>query len=269
MRKTIIRTVLSVAVLTLPSLADAQNVLRGTVTDRKGVPISGAKVENTNGGEQTTTDMNGMFTLDTEWPVEDVNVYYMGMKNVRKKAQPDMHIKMSNLTWWNEEPDKMQWFVGPTATFTTDKGDPSFGVMLGMVRQWGWYLRATYNGSLSPDVTDNEDGDYWFEGGKPKQSHWAVTVGGMRRLQSPFYLYLGIGFSERKVSWESVSGTSVQYDPDSFSGLTGEVGLMFKVRHFYMNAGVLYTGGDSGVWNGVEYDSKSFTCLNVGLGVAF
>lgn len=271
MKRTTIKTAILTLLLTLPGGAMAQNVLHGKVTDHKGIPVIGAKVENTNGGEHTTTDMNGRFTLDTEWPVKDINVYYMGMKDVRKKAQPDIHVKMRNLTWWNETPDRTQWFVGPTATFTTDSGDPSFGVMLGMVKQWGWYLRATYSGSLSPDVTDNEDGDFWFEGGKAeqKQSHWAVTAGVMRRLQSPFYLYAGAGYSERKVSWQSVSGVTVQYAPDCFSGFTGEIGLMFKVRHFYLNAGVLYTGGDSGVWNGTEYDSKSFTCFNVGLGVAF
>ena len=85
----------------------AQNTVSGTVTDKKGNPIPGAKVEIKGGTESTITELDGTFTL-----AKKVKVYYVGMQAKEQKVKPDMLIKMSDNSWWREKPDKYQWLVG-------------------------------------------------------------------------------------------------------------------------------------------------------------
>lgn len=122
-------------------LASAQNVLKGRVVDHQGNPISGAKVENAKGSEQTTTDMNGQFSLETEGNVKKVNVYYMGMQTAHKKAKPDMLVKMGGINWWKQKPDKYSWFL--------DRRYQSLPLMVNLllalfwkIENWGWYVKA-------------------------------------------------------------------------------------------------------------------------------
>ncbi len=56
----------------------AQNTVSGTVTDKKGNPIPGAKVEIKGGTESTITELDGTFTLETKIPAQKVKVYYCG-----------------------------------------------------------------------------------------------------------------------------------------------------------------------------------------------
>lgn len=44
----------------------AQNTVSGTVTDKKGNPIPGAKVEIKGGTESTITELDGTFTLESK-----------------------------------------------------------------------------------------------------------------------------------------------------------------------------------------------------------
>ena len=67
----------------------AQNTVSGTVTDKKGNPIPGAKVEIKGGTESTITELDGTFTLETKIPAQKVKVYYVGMQSKEQKVKPD------------------------------------------------------------------------------------------------------------------------------------------------------------------------------------
>ena len=121
----------------------AQNTVSGTVTDKKGNPIPGAKVEIKGGTESTITELDGTFTLETKIPAQKVKVYYVGMQSKEQKVKPNMLIKMSDSNWWREKPDKYQWLIGAqTALPDCEDIKPSFGLMLGRVKKIGWYVKG-------------------------------------------------------------------------------------------------------------------------------
>lgn len=222
--------------------AEPKNELKGRVVDNKDNPISGAKVVNVgNSSEQTTTDMNGQFSLRTQYPVGRVAVDYMGMVSAKKKAQPDMVIHMHNITWWNRKPDKMRFFVlAEGAVAETKHIKPAFGLMVGQVKQWGWYAKGVYNKNQSFDYEIDETGyDVWTTG-KVKPSYWSAAVGVVRRLASPFHVYLGLGYFNREVAWEMPSGEYFKNETDSGTGLCVDGGLMFKTGHFAINGGATF-----------------------------
>lgn len=219
--------------------ADAQRTLKGRVIDKDGNPIAGAKVENANGNEQVTTDMNGRFTLETRLDVKKVNVYYTGMQTTKKKAKQHMLIKMGQTNWWNEKPNKYKWLIGvETAIPDMDEVKPAFGLTIGRVKNFGWYLKGVYSSSQSTvGETSGSTGDPWMTG-EMKPSYWSAVVGGIVRLNSPFHLYVGVGYVDRKVAWESLEGDYYEYDDDTYNGAAIDVGLMFKVKMIFLNFGI-------------------------------
>lgn len=235
-------------------LASAQNVLKGRVVDHQGNPISGAKVENAKGSEQTTTDMNGQFSLETEGNVKKVNVYYMGMQTAHKKAKPDMLVKMGGINWWKQKPDKYSWFFGPQVSITSSYGEPSFGFIFGRLKNWGWYVKADVKNPSDIGKENNSIGGSWgsfdemvskehtFDG-KPKSSvnRWGVSAGIMRRTLGNLYVMAGAGYLENVKVWTCMEGHSFEYEPGCYSGLTAEGGLMLKVKHVFINANIMCT----------------------------
>lgn len=71
----------------------AQNTVSGTVTDKKGNPIPGAKVEIKGGTESTITELDGTFTLETKIPAQKVKVYYVGMQSKEQKVKTEYAYK--------------------------------------------------------------------------------------------------------------------------------------------------------------------------------
>ncbi len=162
-----IKSITLLAALTLSALtASAQNELNGRVTDKKGNPIAGAKVENSKTSEQTTTDMNGQFSLQTAQPVKRINVEYMGLKPVsKKKARQDMTVKMSSNL------DKGHFFFAFQNAYTAHYN--AFGIMTGYVKNWGGYVSY---------VADTDEEEFY-----------TVTAGVMHRLCGKLFAYGGLG----------------------------------------------------------------------------
>lgn len=220
----------------------AQNTVSGTVTDKKGNPIPGAKVEIKGGTESTITELDGTFKLDTKTPAKKVKVYYVGMQPKEQKVKPDMLIKMSDSSWWREKPDKYRWLVGVQVALPEHEDiNPAFGLMLGRVKNIGWYVKGVY--SKAPDTDGSiEPNDYYYTHwltGKTKQSYWNATAGFIARLWSPLHVYVGVGYSNRKVAWETFDGSCLEYEPDCYCGAVIECGLMLKVKKFFINGGVM------------------------------
>lgn len=257
--------ILSLIFTLCPIDLDAQNVLRGKVTDKQGNPIAGAKVENAKGAGQTTTDMNGAFELETEVEVEKVSVYYTGMNLTRKKAEQDMLIVMGRKTWWTEEPTKYSWLVGFEMVAPDDDFKPAFGAMVGRVKNIGWYAKGVYRKAESTDdVIYSEYGsDAWMTG-KTKSGYWSLVGGVMVRLKCPIYFYFGMGYVDRTVAWEGVNGDYYEYAGDSYDGGAIDTGLLITTKYVYINCGLqaCFTGSD-------EVDAFDAISANIGIGVYF
>lgn len=74
----------------------AQNVVSGTVIDKEGNPIPGAKIEVVGSAEFTITELDGTFRLETQAPAKKVKAQYVGMNSKTQTVKPNMLIKLTN-----------------------------------------------------------------------------------------------------------------------------------------------------------------------------
>lgn len=230
---------------TAQSAKDSLSVLKGRVLDTDNRPVAGALVENAgNTAERTTTDMNGNFSLQSQNSVKSIKIHYMGMQTVKKKAETDMTVHMrDNKGWWSNSPDRMRLFaMVEIAVAETKHITPAYGFMIGQVKEWGWYVKGVFNEEKSTSESINFDPNNVWVYSKVKPSYMAFTAGVVRRLWSPFHVYVGAGYQRRKVAWEtSIYKDYVEYDDDSCDGgVAVDAGLMFHASHFSINAGVTY-----------------------------
>lgn len=240
----------------------AQDSVTGTVVDRKGNPVPGAKVELQGSGESVITELDGTFRIETSSFLDlksQVQVTYVGMQPKCQRVTTDMVVKLSKTTWWNAKPEKMSWLVSAQVAFPESGAkNPSFGAMLGGVKEWGWYVKGIFSSSQSTDMESSiEELTYWTTGIE-KRSYSAFTAGVIRRLNCPIYAYLGVGYASRKVAWELSDNTYAEIADYTKSGAVIDLGLMLKVRWFSINGGLMWdTYGDSKVSG------------NLGIGVCF
>lgn len=123
----------------------------------------------------------------------------------------------------------------------------SFGVMFGMVKQWGWYVKARTDFSFpSTTLTCNKDGQvegggYIWTSGNTKKSRLVITAGGMCRASKWLYPYAGIGYGSRQYCWETYKGEWAKVSDSSCSGLSLDAGVVFKFGKVALTAGVTNT----------------------------
>lgn len=227
----------------------AQNIVSGTVTDKKGNPIPGVKVEILGGTESTITELDGTFRLETGSPARKVKAYYAGMQPKAQKVKPDMLIKMSETSWWNEKPDKYRWFLGAQVAFPNSEQMEimSYGLMLGRVKNIGWYVRGLWRPQKSTVgvYSENDEIITRWTTGKYEQDYWGATGGFIVRLGCPIHFYVGLGYSKCKVVWETANGDYLEYEPNSYDGLAIDCGFMLKMRRVFINLGTVLNNGDS------------------------
>ena len=154
-------------------------------------------------------------------------------------------------------------------TFLLAEGAYSFapqwgvGFMIGQVKQWGWYIKARSNfqfkalqktefeagdgGKVSGEEgrVYNEDLGRWedsyempFYSGNKTSTEIIADAGTLVRLGCPLYLYAGVGFGMRQVLWETTDHQWIKYNPGSYMGFSGDIGLMGCIKGFTISAGV-------------------------------
>ena len=87
---------LMIAVCAITLGMDAQQVVRGQVTDPSGEPLIGATVQPVGGGNGAATDVNGEFSLNLPYNVKTLKVSYVGYTTQELPVQPNMAITMSD-----------------------------------------------------------------------------------------------------------------------------------------------------------------------------
>lgn len=232
-------------------IASAQQVVSGTVTDKDGNPIPGAKVEIVGSTESCITELDGTYSIETTAPAKKVRVQYAGMQTAVKKIKPDMVVELSNTNWWNAKPDKYRWLLSVQGAFPeAGVSNPSLGLMVGRVKNIGWYVKGVYSPRESTE--DTYYGSKWLTG-KDDRSLWAATGGVIARLGCPIHIYAGLGYADRQIAWETfggewykVNGKEIDYDLYSYDGLAIEAGIMIKIGRITLNAGTLTTQNSEG-----------------------
>ena len=123
----------------------------------------------------------------------------------------------------------------------------SFGVMAGIVAKHGAYVRFQSDfGSTSTDLECDDTGTltsggtgtpYYIEGSSSK-SRLSITGGYLYRFAKPLYGYIGGGYGQRTLAWETVEGEWVKNIDHSASGIAAEIGLIGKFKGCALSLGV-------------------------------
>ena len=145
----------------------------------------------------------------------------------------------------------------------------SYGLMVGVVKKWGWYLKAKYD-FKNQETTAECDGDgndmqgtpMWFTG-ETASSRLAITTGVMRRIAKPLYLYLGAGYGYKKLAWEMADGVSgsttdlwAENQDETFKGIEADLGLVLRGKNIAFSAGI-------------QSNSSKYFEATVGIGIMF
>jgi hypothetical protein len=122
---------------------------------------------------------------------------------------------------------------------------PSVGIMLGIVKKWGGYVKVKSNfSSQSTSLVCDKEG--YIEGtndqawltGKSASSRFALTAGVLYRVTLPFYLYAGGGFGSKKQAWEMPNDTWAEVSDGSTEGIEAELGGIYRFNNYAVSAGV-------------------------------
>lgn len=127
----------------------------------------------------------------------------------------------------------------------------SYGLMVGVVKKWGWYLKAKYDFKSQETVAEctgegmNMEGTpMWFTG-ETNSTRMAITTGAMYRMTKSLYLYLGTGYGYKKLAWEMADGESgvnsdkwAENTDDSVSGIEADLGLVLRLKNVALSAGL-------------------------------
>lgn len=140
----------------------------------------------------------------------------------------------------------------------------SYGLMIGLVKRTGGYVKFRHSFSKASDDGEecNDEGVEsgtgqmrWYSG-RTEKSRLAVTAGVLQQLWKPVYLYAGIGYGKRTLSWETTGGEWVKNADHSFQGMEAEIGGIVRYGSLAFSLGI-------------QTNSFKYIEANVGIGVIF
>lgn len=136
-------------------------------------------------------------------------------------------------------------------------GDLAYGLMLGVVKDNGFYVKGLASFSTETVQFEREGAglnDFTFaEGDTDKQSLY-FSGGYLRKLCKPLLMYVGAGYGKHDEIWTTTEGYKVKNKDLTDEGVLFEGGLVLRAGAFAVSAGV--------------QTLKFKTCaLQVGLGV--
>lgn len=141
----------------------------------------------------------------------------------------------------------------------------SGGIMVGYMARMGGYvkLKSGLTSRLSTGDLECDKGGYveggdqplWFTGNKHK-SRFAATAGVTYAITKPVFAYVGVGYGNRTLAWETTDGDWAKVSDYSFNGVEVEAGAIAYWERLAFSVGV---------------QTNSFKYLegNIGIGVIF
>lgn len=140
----------------------------------------------------------------------------------------------------------------------------SYGLMAGFVKRTGGYVKFRHSfskasdngGECNDEGVESAMGQMRWYSGRTAKSRMAVTAGLLQQLWKPVYLYAGVGYGERLLSWETTGGEWIKNTDHSFKGVEAEIGGIIRY-------------GLLAVSLGVQTNSLKYVEANVGIGVIF
>lgn len=146
-------------------------------------------------------------------------------------------------------------------------GPLSYGLMVGVVKKWGMYVKAKYdfkNLETDGECTNDESGN-WYTG-ETDFNRFAITAGAMYHVSIPLYIYAGGGYGHKNTAWEVYDqfnlkgdgqGTVWQKNTDeSASGFEAELGAIYRIKNLAISLGI-------------QTNSFKYAEATVGVGIMF
>ena len=183
----------------------------------------------TEGSRSITVKSNkfGMMKVDFPEKIEKQLAYKLELKLVLPEDQKRKTLVMLEGGWH------------PSQT--------SFGAMVGVVAKHGAYLRFRSDfGSVSADLecddtgalTSGGTGIPYYKEGSFSKARLSITGGYLCRIAKPLYGYIGAGYGQRILAWETIDGEWVKNTDHSASGVAAEIGAIGNFKRFALSAGV-------------------------------
>ena len=135
----------------------------------------------------------------------------------------------------------------------------SYGVMIGqMYKGIGWFAnaRSNFQTKHSTELHTWYGSDGWgsagyldetpFFSGKSNKSHFDVNVGFMMNFLewstknkfNTFGCYLGVGYGDRTLQWETTDGTWVNISNHTYKGVSANIGFFGSISGATISAGI-------------------------------
>ena len=121
----------------------------------------------------------------------------------------------------------------------------SFGAMVGIVSKNGAYLRFRSDfGSASTELEcddtgalANGTGTPYYKEGVTTKARMTITAGYLRQIIKPLYAYIGAGYGNRILAWETIDGELVKNTDHSTTGVAAELGAIGRLGQFAVSVG--------------------------------
>ena len=121
----------------------------------------------------------------------------------------------------------------------------SFGAMVGIVSKNGAYLRFRSDfGSASTELEcddtgalSNGAGTPYYKEGVTTKARMSITAGYLRQIIKPLYAYIGAGYGNRILAWETIDGELVKNTDHSTTGVAAELGAIGRLGQFAVSVG--------------------------------
>lgn len=237
----------------------AQNKIRGRIVDGDGMPLPGVKVSAKGGTESVLSDFDGTYQIVLDENIHKLIIEYGGYNTRIVKIADAVNVVLEKTNFWTDTRGS-GWMISFQMAFPEMKNmQPSYGAMVGWCRKMGGYIKGVWRQgeethSALPDI------DNVWTTGKWESAFRAITGGTIIRLNSPFHVYAGAGFTSRRITYEVAGVGNCLYNQECCNGdfkFGLDAGVMFKIRYFLLTTGVMWTPARSGIVG------------NFGIGVSF
>lgn len=222
-------TIISILLLALPFSANAQEKGRLTVScDQPGatVWVDGER----QGLAPMTLELTGEHNIRVE---NDINHYYRATELV--SFTPGMDESRNYVL--KAMPHKLYTFVLGQYGF----GNSDFGLMLGLCRDWGAFIRAHSNFSSTTESSSFPTISQSLPVKKLSDPYSAgASLGVMRRLHPNLFAFLGVGaFTYRPGLYEDDGSLHHGIDlvPYEINGVCLDLGVIMKYKALLLSAG--------------------------------
>lgn len=231
------------SVLFVSTTGFAQNVIKGTVVDRKGNPVVGTKIT-MKSGAVVTTDFDGRFEIEGVKGDRAV-ANCVGMQEKKFGLKPDMVVKLKKTTGWNRKPSKYSPFITLNGAYIGGHHNdvPGVGIMGGIVKSVGLYGKViisvddiTGKTRTISDVNSANKSYFWTNGDRTS-GYRQFAVGGIVRLGCPLHFCLGAGLFSYKECCALVPDAAGNTNRIAYSkGVAALVdfGWLLSFKHFTM-----------------------------------